>query len=85
MMSIVRLFVERRPLVMLGIPGIACTLAGVVFGAWMLNLYATVHRIETNIALASIGFLLLGLFVTSTAITLYAITRLAERMNGRRE
>ncbi len=83
-MSIVRLFVERRPLVMLGIPGIVCTLAGVFFGAWMLNLYAAYHRIETNIALASMSFLLSGLFVTSTAITLYAITRLAERMNGRK-
>jgi len=53
--------------------------AGVGFGVWMLQLYSLEHRIVTNIALASIAFLLIGFFLLSTAVTLYAISRLANR------
>lgn len=83
-MSIVKLFVERKPLLMLGAPGIVCLLTGMVFGVWLLNIYAIERRIETNIALAALTFVLIGLFAISTAITLYAIARLAERLNGKR-
>lgn len=79
--SIVKLVVEDRPLPFLGLPGILSLTAGVCFGAWMITLYAESHLIETNIALASIGFILLGFFLISTSITLYAITRLANKMN----
>jgi len=80
-MSIVRLVVEDKPLTLLGIPGIICLIVGAVFGVWMLQLYAAEHRIVTNIALASIAFILIGLFALSTAITLYAISRLVKRTN----
>jgi glycosyltransferase involved in cell wall biosynthesis len=80
-MSIVKLVVEDKPLTMLGIPGILSLTIGTVFGAWMLQIYAAEHRIITNIALASIAFILLGFFVLSTAITLCAISRLAEKTN----
>ena len=78
-MSLVRLIVEERPLVMLGIPSLFCLLAGVGFGVWMLQVYALQHEIPTNIALASIAFILIGFFMLSTAITLYAITRISEK------
>ena len=82
--SIVKLFVERKPLLMLGAPGLVCLLTGIVFGVWLLNIYATERRIETNIALAALTFILTGLFAISTAITLYAIARLAEKLNGKK-
>jgi glycosyltransferase involved in cell wall biosynthesis len=82
-MSIVKLVVEDRPLVFLGIPGVLCLLAGAFFGVWMLQGYAVEHQIATNVALASIGFVLIGFFALSTAITLYAIARLAGRTNGK--
>lgn len=80
-MSIVRLVVEDRPLLILGIPGVVCLIIGTVFGVWMLQIYAVEHQITTNIALASIAFILIGFFSLSTAITLYAISRLAQRTN----
>jgi hypothetical protein len=80
-MSIVKLVVEDRPLLFLGIPGMLCLVAGVFFGVWMLGMYSVEHRIVTNIALASIAFVLIGFFALSTAITLYAIARIAEKMN----
>jgi len=82
-MSIVRLVVEDKPLVLLGLPGIVCLLVGAVFEVWMLQIYAIEHRIITNVALASVAFVLIGFFCLSTAITLYAITRLARKVNNR--
>ena len=79
-MSIVKLVVEERPLVFLGIPGILCLIAGAFFGLWMLQIYAVKDSIETNIALASMGFMLIGFFALSTAITLYAITRISKKL-----
>jgi glycosyltransferase involved in cell wall biosynthesis len=79
-MSLVKLVVEDRPLPLLGIPGICSAAAGIFFGVWLMQLYAASHEITTNVALASISFLLIGFFLISTAITLYAITRLAGKM-----
>jgi len=78
-MSIVRLVVEDRPLVILGVPGAVSLLVGVLFGVWMLQLYALERRIVTNIALASMAFILIGFFAVFTAITLYAIARLMQK------
>ena len=80
-MSLVRLVVEDRPLILLGIPGITSLVLGSLFGVWMMDLYARSGSIVTNVALASIGFLLLGCFMLSTAITLYAITRISKKLN----
>lgn len=80
--SLIKLIVEEKPLVFLGIPGLLSMLAGVYFGAWMLQLYTIEHRIVTNIALASIAFILIAFFALSTAITLFAISRLAKRINS---
>ncbi len=82
-MSIVKMVVEDRPLVFLGIPGIASFAVGAFFGVWLLNIYAIAHSIETNIALACIAFILVGFFTVSTAITLYSIKRLASKLNRR--
>jgi glycosyltransferase involved in cell wall biosynthesis len=78
--SLIRLIVEERPLLFLGIPSLLCLLAGAGFGLWMLQIYATQKTIETNVALASFSFIIIGFFMLSTAITLYAITRIAEKV-----
>ena len=83
LMSIVKLVVEDRPLLFLGIPGILCLLAGTFFGVWMLQMYALEHQIATNVALASVAFILIGLFSVFTAITLYAISRVLQKTNNR--
>jgi len=79
-MSIVRLVVEEKPLLSLGVPGAVSLLVGIIFGVWMLQLYGLERRIVTNIALASITFILVGLFALFTAITLYAISRLTQKL-----
>lgn len=81
LMSLIKLVVEDRPLPFLGIPGIMFIALGTLFGVWMMDIYASTHSIVTNVALASIAFILIGFFMVSTAITLYAITRLSKKMN----
>ena len=82
MASIIKLVVEDKPLIMLGIPGILALTAGIFFGVWMLQLYAIQQRVVTNVALASIAFIIIGLFFIFTAITLYAISRVAQKTNN---
>lgn len=81
LISIIRLVVEERPLLFLGLPGLVSLFIGTAFGIWMLKIYAVTHRITTNIALAAIAFVLIGMFTLFTAITLYAISRQAQK-NG---
>jgi glycosyltransferase involved in cell wall biosynthesis len=83
-MSIFRIIVEERPLVFLGIPGLLCLLAGIAFGIWMLQIYTISHNIVTNVALASLAFVVIGFFMLSSAITLYAISRLSKKIVGKR-
>lgn len=83
--SLAKLIVERRPLMFLGIPGIISLAIGAFFGVWMMQIYAVERQIVTNIALASIAFILIGFFALSTSIMLYAIARLTERINARSE
>ena len=80
--SIVKLVVEDRPLILLGVPGIVSLAAGIFFGVWMLQLYSVQHEITTNIALASIAFIIIGLFFVFTAITLYAVARVVRKTNN---
>ena len=81
LMSLIRRVVEEHPLTYLGIPGIICLLVGMFFGVWMLQIYAAEHHIVTNVALASIAFIIIGLFAVFTAITLYAIAMFMQKIN----
>ena len=79
--TIIRLVVEKRPLIYLGIPGAALLGIGMFFGLWTLRLYylSEPRRITTNVALAALAFTLIGIFFIFTAITLYAILRAIQR------
>lgn len=79
-MSIIRLIVEEKPFTVLGIPGILFFLIGFAFGVWTLQIYAVEHLITTNIALAALSFVVIGFFMLTTGIVLYAIQRLSKKM-----
>jgi glycosyltransferase involved in cell wall biosynthesis len=80
--TIIRLVVEERPLVYLGIPGVFVLIIGILFGMWTMQLYVIEHRIVTNVFLSSITFTLVGIFSLFTAITLFAIIRQRERLQA---
>lgn len=81
--TIIRLVVEERPLIYLGVPGAVFLCIGVFFGLWTLQIYATAGHVVTNIALASLAFGLVGIFILFTSITLYAILRLTQKTTKR--
>jgi glycosyltransferase involved in cell wall biosynthesis len=80
-MSIIRFVVEEKPLFILGIPGMMFLLVGISFGVWMMQIYALRKVIETNVALASLALVVIGFFMLSTAITLYAISRISKKIS----
>jgi glycosyltransferase involved in cell wall biosynthesis len=77
--TIIKLVVEERPLIYLGIPGAALFLIGLFFGLWTLQMYTTYHYIVTNIALLSLSFTMMGIFCIFTAIIIHAILRDIEK------
>jgi len=81
--TIIKLVVEERPLIYLGIPGAVLLSIGALFGLWTLQLYALEGRIVTNVALASITFIMIGTFTLFTSITLYSILRLTQKTTKR--
>jgi len=83
--TIIRLVVEERPLLYLGLPGAVILGIGAIFGLLTLQLYSIENRIVTNVALASLAFTLLGFFSLFTAITLYAILRLSQKQQLERQ
>jgi glycosyltransferase involved in cell wall biosynthesis len=82
--TIIKLVVEERPLLYLGVPGAILITIGIGFGIWTLQLFTIERRIVTNVALAAIAFSMVGIFTLFTAITLYAIVRLVERQIAER-
>jgi len=82
--TIIRLVVEERPLFYLGLPGVVFLMVGASFGLWTAQLYAIEHRIVTNVFLVAIVFVVLGVFTTFTAITLYAVLRVTQKLKTNR-
>ena len=80
---LLKVMVEDRPLVFLGIPGLISLVIGILFGAWMFEIYAINQNIVTNIALASITFTLIGIFAMFAAITLYSISKVSQKINNK--
>jgi hypothetical protein len=62
------------------IPSLFFLFTGLGFGIWLLQIYSLQNEIMTNIALASFAFILIGFFLFSSAITLYAINRVSKKI-----
>lgn len=85
--TIIRLVVEERPLVYLGIPGAVILLIGSALGVWSIEISAHAltigESVPTNPLLLAIAFTMVGFFALSTAVTLFAIVRQRERLQAR--
>jgi glycosyltransferase involved in cell wall biosynthesis len=66
----------RHPLKFYGIPGGLFLLVGLIFGAWTLAGYEASGRVTTNVAIVSIGFLIIGSIFSITAIMMYSLVSL---------
>jgi glycosyltransferase involved in cell wall biosynthesis len=71
----------QKPLLYLGLPGAACFVIGFWFGEFTIRTYLAEQRVVTNMAVASITFIFLGMFTVSTAINMIRAER---KRSGRR-
>jgi len=74
-----RLIVEERPLLFIGLPGFLLILIGVALGAYLFWLFNLTRYFSIPVAIITLGTLTVGLTLTITALILYAIKRVAEK------
>ena len=79
---IIRMIVEERPLLYLGLPGILLLMISIVLGSYMLWLFNVSRYFSIPIALMTLGTVSLGTVLIITALILYALNRLFKRLKG---
>jgi glycosyltransferase involved in cell wall biosynthesis len=73
--NIVRTVESRRPMTVLGIPGVLITLLGAGFAYWTITNYLNTEIFPYGLAITSTFFVLAGIFSTFTAIILHSLNR----------
>jgi len=71
-----RLIVEERSLLLLGVPGMFFIILGAFFGGYFLWYFNATRYFSIPMALISLGALFLGTLLFITSLMLYAISRL---------
>jgi glycosyltransferase involved in cell wall biosynthesis len=74
--TILRIVLEERPLLYLGVPGAAMLIVSLYFGLFLLNLYFSTRYFSVPIAFISLGSLMLGIILIIAALQLYSIARI---------
>jgi len=80
--TVLRLVVEERPLLILGLPGIFFTLGGVFTGIYFLWFFNTTRYFSLPLALITLGAVVIGTLLIITSLLLHAIIRLKPRQNN---
>jgi small-conductance mechanosensitive channel len=70
------MFSLRQPLLLIGVPGLALLVAGLVLGARVLTVYSATKELAVGNALITILLCLAGLLALFTALMLQAIKEL---------
>jgi uncharacterized integral membrane protein len=78
--TILRLVVEDRPLLCLGIPGAILMLTAIALGAYMLLLFNTTRYFSIPMAMITLGASLTGITLMVAALTLYGLNRAIRRV-----
>ena len=83
-LSLVKYAAEERPMLMLGLPGLAVLTVGLVYGAILLTTYAGTRNFIFAYALLAVGATLLGILAISVAVILFTISNLFKKIrNGK--
>jgi len=73
LLSTLKHYSIRHPLIIYGIPGLACLGVAFVFGFWTLEIFQQTRAVSTNTALISVGAGIFGLVLVTTGIILYTL------------
>lgn len=79
---ILRLIVEERPLLLLGLPGFLFILVGMFAGVYFLWFFNRTRYFSLPMALITLGAIVMGALLIITSLLLYAITRLKLTQNN---
>jgi len=74
-----RLIVEERPLLLLGVPGAMLTMLGIGTGVYLLWYFNVTRYFSIPVALITLGALFMGTILLITSLMLYAIARLKQK------
>jgi hypothetical protein len=78
--TILRLVVEDRPLLCLGIPGAVLMLTAIALGAYLLLLFNTTRYFSIPMAIIMLGASLGGITLMVAALTLYGLNKAIRRV-----
>jgi len=81
MWTLLRMVVEERPLLYLGLPGIAFVGTGMALGLTLLWTFNLTRDFSMLLATLTLGTFVVGLLLIIAAITLHGLKRLSEKMN----
>jgi glycosyltransferase involved in cell wall biosynthesis len=82
--TILKLVVEERPLLYLGLPGIILVLLAITLGTYLLLLFNATRYFSLPIAIIALGASLAGITLMIAALTLYALNRIVKRIRNER-
>ena len=81
-LSIVELVAEKRPLALIGIPGLASLCVGITFLTLVFNIFNETRQLAIGTALLSIASTLIGLLMVFGATILYSVNRWRRRIES---
>lgn len=83
MSAIIKLIIEDRPLLLLGVPGFIFILIGVFFGLYFLWYFNNTRYFSLPMAMISMGSLLMGMLLIITSFILYNLSRMKQSLNSK--
>ena len=83
--TLLRIILEERPLLYLGVPGALLVVVGLFFGWWALNLYLSTRYFSVPMALISVGSSIAGFLLIITSFQLYVIAKIRNELRRLRE
>jgi len=75
-LTILRMILEEKPLLYLGVPGSLMMIVSFYFGWWAMELYTSTKYFSIPMALISIGFAVIGILLIITSFQLYSISKI---------
>jgi glycosyltransferase involved in cell wall biosynthesis len=78
--GILRLIGQNRPLLFFGVPGAVVLLVGLLWGAWVVNIYSQSRTLAVGYALISVMLSIIGAFTLFTGIILHSIRALLHEL-----
>jgi len=76
--TILRLVVEERPLMYLGVPGAILASIGAMLAAYLLWIFNITRYFSIPVAIAMLGMILVGLLLVMFAVTLHGLKRMVK-------